>query len=117
MPAEETRPEHDVGASGANELGELRVLLGRVLEIGVLNDHQIAGDGRKAAPQRRSLAAVARLAQQHEPAFLLQPLQDLRRAVGRPVVDDDQLDPQLDGEHATNDLLDRVALVEHRHDD
>ena len=40
-----------------------------------------------------------------------------RRAVGRHVVDDDQLDAHPDGEHALDDLLDRVALVEDRHHD
>ncbi len=69
----------------------------------------------EAATQGGAFAAVARLAQQHEPARLLQLLQDLGRPVCRDVVDDDQLHSHLDGEHAADDFLDRAALVEDGH--
>ena len=56
MAAEEARAVDDVGLALADELDELRIFLRRVLEIGVLNDHEVAGDGGEAAPQRRALA-------------------------------------------------------------
>ena len=42
MPPEEPRPVHDVGAPLADQLDELRELLRRVLEVGILDDHEIA---------------------------------------------------------------------------
>ena len=72
-----------------------------------------------AAKPRRSAAPLPALAlpQQREAELLLQPVENLARAVGRSVVDDDQLDAQRDGEHAPDDFLDRGTLVVHRHDD
>ena len=46
--------------------------------------------------------------------------QDVACAVGRAVVDDDQFlvdAAELDREHAPDDIPDRLALVEGRHDD
>ena len=70
-----------------------------------------------AAKPRRSAAPLPPLRgwrSRTNPQLLLQPLEDLGRAVGRHVVDDDQLDAHLDGEDAADDFLDRVALVEDR---
>ena len=73
-----------------------------------------------AAKPRRSAAPLPRVRgcqEQREAELALQPIEDLARAVGRAVVDDDQLDAHRHGEHAADDFVDRVALVEHRHDD
>ena len=59
MTAEEARAVDDVRASLADELDEDGKFLGRVLEIGVLDDDQVAGHLLEAPPQRRALAAVA----------------------------------------------------------
>ena len=48
---------------------------------------------------------------------LLEVAKDLGRAVGRSVVDHDQLDAQRDREHPRDNLADRLALVEDRHHD
>ena len=113
---EKPRAVDDVGVALANQLDELRIFFGRVLEVGVLNDHQIAGHRREPAPQRRAFAGVG-LVQQREAERRLQRVQDLARAVGRSIVDDDELDAHRDGEHAPDDFLDRGTLVEHGHDD
>ena len=55
------------------------ILLRRVLEIGVLDDDQIAGHLGEPAAERRPLAPVLRLQDQLEPALLLQPRQDVPR--------------------------------------
>ena len=70
----------------------------------------------KPAPQRRALAAVLRLEDQLELVLLAQLRQQIPRAVLRPVVDDDELDAHRDGEHARDDLLDRLPLVVDGHD-
>ena len=115
MPAEEARAVDDVGAALADQLDELRKLLRRVLEVGVLDDDEVAGDLLEAAPQRRALAAVLRLEDQLELQLLGQPRQDVARPVLRPVVHDDQLDADRHREHAPDDFLDRGALVVARH--
>ncbi len=68
-------------------------------------------------PQRSALALVAFLEHQLESELLLQPRQDVPRPVLRPIVDDDQLRPDRHGDHAPDDLLDRVTLVVDGHDD
>ena len=58
VPAEEPRPVHDVGPPAANQLDERRILLRRVFQIGVLDDHDVApSPAANPAPQRRALAA------------------------------------------------------------
>ena len=113
---EEPRAVDDVRLALADELDQLRILFRRVLEVGVLDDHQVAGDRGEPAPQRRALAGVG-LAQQREAELALQGVEDLARAVGRSVVDDDQLEAQRHGEHAANDFVNRGTLVEHGHHD
>ena len=66
-----------------------------------------------AAKPRRSAAPLPPLCgwrSSDEAELLLQALENRRRSVGRDIVDDDQLDAHLDGEHAADDLLDRVLL-------
>src|SRR5450756_1257966 len=101
----------------ADELDELRVLLRRVFQVGILDHHQLAANLLEPAPERGALALVACLEHQLEPQFPLQTGQDLLRPILRPVVHDDQLGSNLDGEHAPDDLLHRLTLVVHGHDD
>jgi hypothetical protein len=115
--AEEPRAVDDIGAALADQLDQLGKLLGRVLEIGVLDDDQVARDLLEAAPQRRSFAAVLGLENQLELQLLGKARQDVARAVLRPVVNDDQLDPDRNGDHTPDDLFDRLPLVVARHDD
>ena len=90
--AEEPRAVDDVGAPVDDQLGELGNSSGEYFEVGVLDRHHVAGDRGEAAPQRRALALIALLQQQREAVLALQLLEALARAVGRAVVDDDQLD-------------------------
>ena len=113
---EESRSVDHVGVALTDQLDQLREFLGRVLEVGVLNHHQIAIHGRKPPAERCALAGV-RLPEQPERELSLQGVQNLPRSVGRSVVDDDELDAERDGQHPANDVFDRGTLVEHRHDD
>ena len=54
--------------------------------------------------------------QEREPVLLLELAKMSACAVGGAVVDDHELDAHRDGEHARNDLVDRLALVVHGHD-
>ena len=92
MPAEEARPEDHVRPPLADERDQLRVLLRRVLEVGVLDDHQVARHRREPGPQRGALALVPLVEQQPEPVPGLERRQHVARAVGRAVVHDDQFD-------------------------
>ena len=116
MAPEKARAEHDVGVALADQLDELRILFRRVLEVGVLNDDEIAGDRRESAAQRRALAGVG-CRSSVKPSSCCRLSRISLDAVGRSVVDDDELDAERDGEHAADDRLDRGTLVEHGHDD
>ncbi len=58
MAAEKPRSVDDVGLVLDDQIEELRVFFRRVLEVGILNHDDVAGDGGEAAPQRRALAGV-----------------------------------------------------------
>jgi len=60
-----------VGAALADEFDQFGVLLGRVLEVGVLDDDDLAGHLGKPATQRRTLALVLLLEDQPEAVLLL----------------------------------------------
>jgi hypothetical protein len=49
-----------------------------------------------------------------DPPFVFQPLQNRARAVSRVVIDADNLLTHGHRAHLVEDLLDRVALIEHR---
>ncbi len=72
MPAEESRAVDDVGAPFDDQLDELRELFRRVLEVGVLDDDDVAGDRGEPAPERRPLALIPLLQQQREAVLPLQ---------------------------------------------
>src|SRR4030095_3324978 len=88
MPAEKPRTVDDVGASLANQLDQRRKFFGRVLEVRVLNDDQIAPNGAEARTKCRPLAAVFRLQQQREPELTLESRENISRSVARTVIDD-----------------------------
>src|SRR5215467_112079 len=111
MASQESRSVDDVGVAATDELDEVGILLRRVLEVGILDDHDVAGHLVEARTQRRALALVRRLQHEREPQLALQALKKLPRAVRRSIVDDDQLDAKGYGHHATDDFVDGVTLV------
>ena len=97
---------------------QLRVLLGRVLEVGVLDDDEVAGRPPRspaAAPPPCPGCAPAGTAGTR--AARWRPASIVARAVGRAVVDDDELLAHRHRQHAREDLLDGVLLVVDGHDD
>ena len=117
MPAEKPRAEDDIGASLDNQLDQLRNSSGDVFEVGVLDGDDVAGDGGETAPERRTLSLIPLLQQQAEVVLPLQFDQAFTRAVGRAVVDDDQLGSHRHADNALDDLIDRRPFVVDRHDD
>ena len=113
---DEARPVDDVGLPVDERLHEGAVLAGVVLEVGVLHDHVLGGGLGEPPPQRRTLALVVRL-QQHPDRGVGQAGQDLAGAVGRAVVDDDDLARPGRREHLVDDGGDRRPLVEAGDDD
>ena len=117
VPAEEARAVDDVRPSLADERDELGKLLRRVLQVGVLDDHEIAGHFLESAPERGPFAAVGGLQDHLDRQLAREPGQNVPRPVLRAVVDDDELDADGHRKHAADDLLDRRLLVVGRHHD
>jgi hypothetical protein len=130
--AGETRSVDDIAAAIENRLEELSVVVGIVLEVGVLDEDDIPrGDFDPvtyggALPFIDSVddqakgVASAGLSFDHDLIASIaqpEPGELLARAVGGAIVDDDEL--LIDGDLAdtTDDLRDGVALVVGRHND
>ena len=102
-------------STGANSLGQSSRV---VLEIGVLHEHEVAGDLFEPGADRGSLALVLLVVDDADRA-VGELAEHLPRAVGAAVVDEHELAFQrdVDGAHAPHDLDDGVAFVVDRHDD
>src|SRR5258708_17114558 len=128
--AQESRTVYHVGFSLENWFQEFSVILGVILEIGVLHQTDIARGRLESTPQRGSLACVlglkeepdiferqARLAVLHDDftlAFrlrLVEIFQQAARSVGGFVVDEDDLLIDRRCLHPQQDLLDKGPLV------
>ncbi len=96
--------------------------LGRVLQVGVHRDHRCAGGEVQPGAQRVLLAEIAR-EPDHPDARVMgpKPLQRREGAVGRAVVNAKDLvvggDRFQDRHQACEEVLQHVALVQHRDDD
>src|SRR5207244_2584414 len=91
-----------------------------VLEIRVLHEEDVARGRLESVAQRSALALIALLQEEAHLAALDAALEDLAGAVGRSVVDDDELalEPARGGfEDTADDLGNRGGLVVHRYDD
>ncbi len=90
-----------------------------VLEIGILDEEEIAGGQRQPGTDGRTLALVLLVGDDPDGRILQRP-QDLLRTVAGAVVDHNHLQVdapgQLDGPHAANDLGHGRPLVEYGHD-
>ena len=93
MPArrsEEARAVDDVGTPFENGLQQHRVLARVVLEVGVLDDDDVAGGFADAASHRGALALVLALQQDADAVAPVELGEDVPRPIARPVVDDDE---------------------------
>ena len=115
-PAEKARSEHRIGPPVQNRLQERRIVRRVVLQVGVLDDDDVALRLREAGPQRRALALVA-LVVEDAHVIALDPVHDLARAIGRGVVHDDDFLAVRRGLDLPDDLGDEVLLVVNRDDD
>ena len=85
-------PNDHVGPALEDRLDQPRVLGRVVLQVGVLHDDDVAGAVLEALAQRRALAQVLRLVEDADVVvLLLESARGCRGAVGRAVVDEDDL--------------------------
>ena len=118
--AEEPGSVDDVGLARENGPEQDGVFLRVVLEVGVLDDDEIARRGAHAGPDGRALPHVARLQEDPDAVLAVELPEDVPRAVLRAVVHDHDLAlevSEVDGEDPREDLADRPALVVRRHHD
>ena len=93
LPARQiTRTEDGVGVAGEQRLQQHRVFGGVIFEVGVLYDAEVAGGLLDGRPHRRAFAPVHLVAKKTDARIAFrQTLQNQGRAVGRTVVDHNQL--------------------------
>ena len=103
-----TMPLHD-------RAEQLHVLARVVLEVRVLDDDDVAGGVPEADGHRRALALIFRLEEDAHAVAAVHLAQDFAGAVGRAVVDDQDLLLDGNGGHLPHDLADRLRLVVDRH--
>nr|WP_205699846.1 hypothetical protein [Conexibacter sp. SYSU D00693] len=118
--AAEARAEDRVSLVVEQRLQEARDVVGVVLEVGVLDDDEVARGGGEALADRGALAAVDVAADDLDPRVPGgELLQDAQGAVGRGVVDDDELTLDRTGrlEQPGEDGGEVALLVEDRDDD
>ena len=96
--AGEARAVHDLCLPAEHRRQQLRPILGVVLEVGVLDQHEIAGHVLEAGADRRALATVP-LVGDHPHRAVAELPQYVAGAVGAAVVDDQNL--ALDGGSST----------------
>ena len=108
----------DTGLAAQDRFEEARPVVGVVLEVGVLNQDEIAVRLGQPGADRGALALV-HLVVQDPHRRVLERIQHLVRAVAAPVVDHNDLEHQrqVDRPHAPDDLGHGRPLVEDRHDD
>ena len=116
--ADEARAEDHVGLVLEDRLHQLRILGRIVFQVGVLHEHHVAGGVLEAFAQGRALALVhwsGRRRGRRRSCFEL--LQDVARAVGAAIVDDDDFLGDRHGLHAADHFADPAFLVVDRDDD
>ncbi len=115
--AEKARSVHDVSFALEDGLQQQCVFARVVLEVGVLNDQNVSGRIAYSARDGRPFAHVLRL-QQHAHAVLpVHRRENVSRAVGGPVVHDDELFVyrKVNSQNAGDDFADGGPLVEAGH--
>src|SRR5688572_28848220 len=118
--AKEARAVDDIGLAIEDRPNQLRVFVRVVFEVGVLDDHHVAGGFADAAPHRGALALVVRLKQDADAVTAVEFLEDLPGPILGPIVDDYQLlldGAEIDLENAGDDGPDGGLLVVSRHHD
>src|SRR5215210_676449 len=120
---QETRAVDHVGAVFQEGPHQARIVSRVVLEVGVLEEDEVAGRFGDAAADGGPLALVLPLLEQSEAVRILggELPQELQAAVLGAVVDDQDLHLEdlrrRHGEHPVNELAHQEALVVHRDDD
>src|SRR5664280_1563412 len=110
--ANETRAKNDIGLTVEDGLDQLGIFPRVVFQIGVLDEHDVTGDGGEPGPERGALAAINLVINDlvHQRRNLR--AQKVPRAISRAVVnDDDLLFRDRRGANTVDDLADRLGFV------
>ena len=109
-------PVNNLGLALNDGVKQLHVLVWVVLQIGILDDGQVAGGNGERRPHSSSLSLVD-LVVDNPKILHLHLVEDFAGAVTGAVVDDYDLLGDGDGRDPPDDLLDGVALVENGYED
>ena len=95
-----------------NRLDQLGIITRVVLEVRVLDDDDVVSGPRESIAQGRPFPLVARAPDQRDVGDIGKRLHDVPGAVGRAVVDQDDLCLERDGLHAREERRNRGRLVD-----
>ncbi len=119
MAAKKARAKHHVDPTVGDRPDQLIIIVWIIFQIGILDNHDVAGDVRERRFQRSSFTLIAGLKENLEPVeritvarvCLLQPLENFPAAILGAVVDKNDFLRDLDGTHAPHHFLQRAFLV------
>src|SRR5260370_29954311 len=115
-PGKKARAVHHVGTAVGQRPNHGGVVPGVVFKVSVLQEHVWIFSRRKAKPQRSAFAAIGGVKKTLH-AWMAELAQKLRGAVGRSVVDDDDLLVEAAIQHALDYAADRRCFVVLRNHD
>ena len=107
----EPRPVHNGGPFGLERLEQDPVIVGGVLEVGVLDQDDLTAGVGQAGPDGRALSGVGLVAKGTNPIPVDAALHHLPRVVTRPVVDQNDLEVLWHLENGVDHVLERLPLV------
>src|SRR5437867_6782416 len=124
-PACEARAINDIRRAILNGLKQARIILGIVLQVGILNDHDVARHLTNSCLYRRTLYLILRLKKNFDLvqwvvdalALIFQPGQNLPAAILRAIVDQNDFLSHLNRAHAAHDVLQGALFVVDRDQD
>jgi hypothetical protein len=115
----ESGADDDIGATLHERPDQTEKVLRVVLEVGILNGHEVAAGVLETGPQRSPFSPIVLVPDQpHLGDLLLQRGRNRSAVIGGTIVDDEDLQFQVrpaDGEQPVDDRRQSLFLVEARH--
>ena len=114
---QETRTVHYVCKVLFDRLEQTRVFAWIILQVGVLDEHHIAGGSRNGRAHRGALALVALVQNDTHLRVVFESLEKIAGAIRGTIINDDNFRRNANGFDALHNLSNRFNFVINRHED